>query len=68
VCAFAVRRYALRSNPVRDVTPLEMAGEAKEARALTAEECKEWVAILDGDEYARRKDLPDLVRFLLGTG
>jgi hypothetical protein len=52
----------------RDVTPLEMAEGAKEARALTAEECKEWVAILDVDEYAKRKDLPDLVRFLLGTG
>jgi integrase len=68
VCAFAVRRDAMRSNPVRDVSPLEMGNEAKEPRALTANECKEWVAILDADEYAKRKDLPDLVRFLLGTG
>jgi integrase len=28
----------------------------------------EWPAILDADDFARRKDLPDLARFLLGTG
>jgi len=42
--------------------------DAGEARALTTDECLRWLAIIDNDEHARRKDLPDLVRFLLGTG
>lgn len=67
VCGLAVRRDALRSNPVRDVSTLEKPGE-HEARALTPEECQEWLTILDASELARRKDLPDLARFLLGTG
>lgn len=67
ICSLAVRRELLRANPVRDVSSLEMHG-AREARALTPEECREWLAILDGDDYACRKDLPDLARFLLGTG
>jgi integrase len=67
VCGFAVRRDAMRFNPVRDVAPLEEGGRDP-ARALTVEEVHRWLSILDESEYARRKDLPDLVRFLLGTG
>lgn len=67
ICSLAVRRELLRSNPVREVSSLETDG-SRQARALTPEECRAWLAILDGDEFARRKDLPDLARFLLGTG
>jgi integrase len=67
VCGLAVRRDGLRSNPVRDVGDLER-GDRAGARALSPEECREWLAILDADPYAVRKDLPDLARFLLGTG
>jgi integrase len=67
ICAFAVRRDAMRSNPVRDIAPLEDHGR-QGARALTMAECEEWLRILDADSFAVRKDLPDLVRFLLGTG
>jgi integrase len=67
VCGLAVRRDGLRFNPVRDVSSLEM-NEPREARALTIAECHEWLEILDRDAFARRKDLPDLARFLLGTG
>ena len=67
VCGFAVRRDAMRFNPVRDVAPLEEGGR-KPARAMTLEEVRRWLTVLDASEYARRKDLPDLVRFLLGTG
>lgn len=66
VCGSAVRRNAMRYNPVREVATIET--YAREARALTPDECLRWLAIIDGDEFARRKDLPDLVRFLLGTG
>ena len=57
----------MRYNPVRDVEALE-SPSTREARALTDEECRQWLAILDGSEFARQVDLPDLVRFLLGTG
>lgn len=67
VCRLAVRRDALRSNPVRDVSTLEKRG-GKEARALTPAECTEWLAVLDENELSVRKDLPDLTRFMLGTG
>jgi integrase len=67
VCGFAVRRDAMRFNPVRDVS-MAQADPEREARALTADECLRWLAIIDNDEHAQRKDLPDLVRFLLGTG
>ena len=67
VCGLAVRRDALRSNPVRDVGNLER-GERRSARALTAVEAQEWLRVVDADPYAVRKDLPDLTRFLLGTG
>jgi integrase len=52
---------------VRDVEALERPS-TQEARALTDEECRAWLMILDGSELARQADLPELVRFLLGTG
>jgi integrase len=67
VCGVAVRRDALRSNPVRDVSNLERR-YVKQARALTPEEARAWLRILDESELAQQKDLPDLTRFLLGTG
>jgi len=67
VCGFAVRRDAMRYNPVRDVEALE-SPTTREARALTDGECRAWLAILDGSAVARAADLPDLARFLLGTG
>ena len=37
-------------------------------RALTPAEVREWLALLDGDRDAQRKDLPELARFILATG
>jgi integrase len=67
VCGVAVRRDALRVNPVRDVSNLERRF-VKQARALTTAEVAEWLGILDRSELARQRDLPDVTRFLLGTG
>jgi hypothetical protein len=50
ICAFAVRRDAMRHNPVRDVEALERPS-TQEARALTGEECRAWLMILDGSEF-----------------
>lgn len=41
---------------------------AREARALTSDEVRRWLVLVDASEDARRADLPDPVRFLLGTG
>ena len=38
----------------------------QEARALTDEECRAWLMILDGSELAGQADLPDLVRVCWG--
>lgn len=58
ICGLAVRRDALRCNPVRDVGNLER-GERRAARALIVDEAREWLGLLDADAYAVRKDLPD---------
>jgi integrase len=67
VCGWLVRQGGLVANPVREVTPLE-AGAGKKARALDVEQVTGWLAVVDSSEYSRRWDLPDLIRFMLGTG
>lgn len=67
ICGWLVRRGALRVNPVRELTPLE-ADRERIARALSFDELREWLALLDDSEFARRHDLPDLARFMLATG
>lgn len=67
LCGWLVRRDGLSVNPVRDVTPLE-ADRDRTARALSVGEISDWLAILDADPDATRKDLPELARFILATG
>lgn len=62
----AVRARAINANPVRELERIE--GGGKPPRALTPAEREDLLAKLDSDRYARRADLPDLVRFMLGTG
>lgn len=66
-CGMLMRRDALRHNPVRDVGRLER-GARKAPRALSVSEVRALLQLLDANAYARQKDLPDLVRFMLGTG
>lgn len=54
-------------NPVRDLTPLETYDKSA-AKALALDEMRRWLKRLDGDEFARRHDLPELSRFMLATG
>jgi integrase len=67
VLGLAVRHGALDGNPVRDVGRIE-GGRRNAPRALTAAERAQWLAKLEADETAARKDLPDLTRFMLATG
>jgi len=66
-CGMLARRDALRSNPVRDVGRLEQGTKAA-PRALAVDEVRAFLDLLDQDPYAVRKDLPDLLRFMLATG
>ena len=63
----AVRFGAISHNPVREVERIS-ARPAKAPRSLTAEERAQLIRQLRADERARRKDLPDLVAFMLATG
>lgn len=76
VLRLAVHHEALRDNPVRHLDPIERGPRA--ARALTAEERKHFLGWMIGhsddpkeskvQEAARRRDLPDFVTFMIGTG
>jgi integrase len=72
----AVQHEAIADNPVRHLDPIE-AGSRK-PRALTAQERRQFLAWMQGmsedkeearaQASARRRDLPDVVTFMLGTG
>lgn len=72
----AVQHQAIPDNPVRHLDPIE--GDTCPPRALTGEERRRFLDWMNGtspdkDEAraqaaARRRDLPDLVTFMLGTG
>lgn len=66
VLSFAAQRGAISRNPVRDAGRVE--GPAKTPRALTADERVDFLARLDADPRAVENDLPDLVRYMVGTG
>jgi integrase len=67
VLGLAVRYGAITHNPVRDVERIE-SRPRKAPRALTPAERVELLTQLQEDDKARRRDLPDLVFFMLATG
>ncbi len=67
VCGQLVINGMISHNYVRDAERLER-GWRRAPRALSPAELGHWLTILDASPLAVRKDLPDLVRFLLGTG
>ena len=67
VMGLAVRYGAVTANPVREVERIE-ARPRREPRALTMDERVQLLKQLQQDEKARRRDLPDLVFFMLATG
>lgn len=66
VLAHAVRLGAIDRNPCREATPIR--GKGKESRALTREEREDLLAKVDADERAVAGDLPDVFRYLMGSG
>lgn len=67
ICRWLVRQGGMAFNPVRDTAPLELDRD-RTAKAMTPAQVREWLDILDADEFAHRHDLPELARFILGTG
>ncbi len=67
ICGHAARSGLLDRNPVRDTGPIS--SKPKRApRALTVEQVRDLRTWLTYDDVAIRRDIPDLVAFLLGTG
>jgi integrase len=66
----AVLHKAIPSNPVRELERIESPkGHGKtKPRGLTAEERRQLLAYVDTDKVAIAADLPDLIRFAIGTG
>ncbi|WP_190817729.1 site-specific integrase [Saccharopolyspora pogona] len=67
IFGLAVGRDLMPANPVRQMSPIK-GGARRKARAMTADEMHDFLAKLGADKIARRYDLPDFVRFMLGTG
>ncbi len=61
---------AVASNPVRELERIESPkGHRKApARGLTSEERRRLLAFVDTDKVAVGADLPDLIRFAVGSG
>ncbi len=72
VLDLCVRHGVLVANPMKSL-PRITDRRRKAPRALTAEQRRRLFAWLDGDEtaaqrLARRRDLPDIIRLMIGTG
>jgi integrase len=66
----AVLHQAVASNPVRELEPIESPKGHRKAppRGLTPEERRRLLAHVDADKVAMGADLPDLIRFAIGSG
>jgi hypothetical protein len=64
---YAARRGAISTNPVREIDRLPGVHRGVKACSLTLTECRRWIAQLEADPAALRRDLPDLTRWLLAT-
>ncbi|MCA1603965.1 MAG: tyrosine-type recombinase/integrase, partial [Acidobacteria bacterium] len=66
----AVLHQAMASNPVRELERIESPRGHRTGppRGLTAEERQRLLAFVDSDKLSIGADLPDLIRFALGSG
>jgi len=68
VFAFAIRFDALTVNPVDGAGRIEGGNTRATKRALTPAERVDLLSRIDADERARERDLPDVMRYMMGTG
>ncbi len=66
----AVLHQAVAANPVRELERIESPKGHRKAppRGLTSEERRRLLASVDSDKVALGADLPDLIRFAIGSG
>jgi integrase len=66
----AVLQKAIASNPVRELERIESPKGHRKAppRGLTADERRLLLDFVDADKAAKGADLPDLIRFAIGSG
>jgi integrase len=67
VMGLAARYGAVSVNPTREAGRLRTSDQ-RSPRALTSVERARWLAAMESDRRASRKDLPDLTRWMLATG
>ncbi|XVV05087.1 tyrosine-type recombinase/integrase [Actinosynnema sp. CA-248983] len=67
IMGLAARHGATSVNPTRETKRIT-ADRKRPVRALTREERQRWLAQLEADRQAVRKDLPDLTRWMMATG
>jgi integrase len=67
VMRLAIRHGAVTINPTREITPIKPSAK-RAPRALTERERADWIGKLEADPRAVVADLPDLTRWMLGTG
>ncbi|HKR50132.1 MAG TPA: site-specific integrase [Pseudonocardiaceae bacterium] len=67
ILKYAARHDAVSTNATRNTQPLSVKPRHP-PRALTVDECEQWLSQLAADEAAVRHDLPDLTGFMLGEG
>lgn len=66
VMQLAVLNDVFEHNPAKELRMIT--GSPSGARAMTLEQLSAFLIALDADDKATASDLPDLVRFLFGTG
>lgn len=67
IMGHAVVHGGLDTNPVRECAVIE-SRRTRAPRAMTAAEREDWLAKMEADAAAARRDVPDLTRMLLATG
>ena len=67
IFTYAVVNDLMDINPARELKKVKRT-DRKRIRAFDDEELREFLAAVDADRHMRRSYLPDLLRFLFGTG
>ena len=67
MCALAARRDVMKSNPVRDTTPIR-ARPQRPAQPLDEDQLRHFRKSLLESEVAHELDVVDLVQFMIATG
>ena len=63
----AINRDIITVNPTASIPDIE-GGTVRAAEAFDLNELLDFLAKVDNDQWAARADLPDLLRFMFGTG